>query len=82
MITPNGTMKIWYLIASPKGCASGDTRVCSAYSHLEKAEKAIVALAATEDYHSDGGQVTDIDSPFEDRMCDVLEIWIEEIVVQ
>lgn len=82
MITPNGTMKIWYLIASPKGCASGDTRVCSAYSHLEKAEKAIVALAADEDYQGCDGQTTDIDSPFEQGMCDRLEIWIEEIVVQ
>lgn len=75
-------MKIWYLIHSPAGCPSGDTYVCSAWDSCEKAEKAIVALAADEDYQGCGEETTDIDSPFEQSMCDRLEIWIEEIVVQ
>lgn len=82
MITPNGTMKIWYLLSSPRGCPSGDTYVCSAHDSREKAEKAIVALSASEDYQMGDNMPTDIDSPFEDKMCDALEIWIEEIVVQ
>jgi len=82
MITPNGTMKIWYLMSCPRGVPSGDVYICSAFSHPEKAEKAIVALAAGINYRNNEGQETDIDSPFEQGMCDTLEIWIEEIVVQ
>jgi len=75
-------MKIWYLMSSPAGCPSSDAYVCSAHDSRDKAEKAIVALSAREDYHNDIGSVTDIDSAFEEKMCKTLEISIEEIVVQ
>ena len=75
-------MNVWFLLFSPAGCPSGDTRVCSIWDSREKAETAIVALSANPDNFSDEDDVTTIDSPFAEEMCDNLEIWIEEMPVQ